>query len=106
MTGSSAFVPELANGVRGEGKHTKLAGIIQVAHFFGDGAVLLIEKHSGTQERGLRQSAPPPEPATIARPAATWEGEFCVYATMVGRAAAQETRAAVGFFLNTSYYVE
>jgi len=60
-------IVQLANGARGEGKHTKLAGIIQVANFFGDGAVA-IEKDGGTQERGLRQSAPPRRRATIARP--------------------------------------
>jgi hypothetical protein len=60
-------IVQLANGARGEGKHTKLAGIIQVADFFGDGAVA-IEKDGGTPERGLRQSAPPRRRATIPRP--------------------------------------
>jgi hypothetical protein len=35
-----------------------LAGIIQVADFFGDGAVP-IEKNGGAQQYGLRQNAPP-----------------------------------------------
>ena len=48
-------IVQLANGARGKGKHTKSAGVIQVADFFGDGAVA-IEKDGGTQERGLRQS--------------------------------------------------
>ena len=51
-------IVQLANGGGGEGKHTKLAGIIQVADFFGDGAVA-IEKNGGTQQCGLRQNAPP-----------------------------------------------
>ena len=68
-------IVQLANGARGEGKHTKLAGIIQVADFFGDGAVA-IEKHSGTQERGLRQSAPPRKRATIARPSQHGRAKF------------------------------
>jgi hypothetical protein len=37
-------IVQAANGCGGEGKHTKLGGIIQVADFFGDSAVA-VEKN-------------------------------------------------------------
>ncbi len=37
-----------ADGTRDKGKHTKTAGVIQVAHFLGDGPVA-IQKNGGAQ---------------------------------------------------------
>jgi hypothetical protein len=48
---------EAADGSRDKGKHTKSAGMIQVAHFFGDGAIA-VEKDGGTPAGRFRQDAP------------------------------------------------
>src|ERR1700716_3984937 len=66
-----AGIVEAANGIGGEGKHTKLADIIQVADFFGDGAVA-IEKNGRARQRGLRQDPPPRTLARTARRQSRW----------------------------------
>ena len=53
---------QTTNGPCSERKHTKMAGIIQVANLFGNSAVA-IEKHRGPRERCFKQDAPPRMPA-------------------------------------------
>jgi len=56
--GQSGFV-QAANSIRYVWQDTKSADVIQVADFFGDGAVA-VEKNRGTERASVRQGAPPP----------------------------------------------
>jgi hypothetical protein len=55
-----------ANGVSNTRQDTKSADVIQVADFFGNGAVA-IEKNCGAERAGFRQDAPPPLKSSVAR---------------------------------------
>src|SRR5579859_246210 len=49
---------QAANRIGDMGQNTKSADVIQVADFFGNGAIA-IEKNGGTERTGFRQDAPP-----------------------------------------------
>jgi hypothetical protein len=55
-----------ANGISNTGQDTKSAEVIQVADFFGNGAVA-IEKNCGAESAGFRQDAPPSMKSSVAR---------------------------------------
>jgi len=57
---------QAAYGIRHAWQDTKSADVIQVADFFGDGAVA-IEKYCGAESTGLRQGAPPSMKSSGAR---------------------------------------
>jgi hypothetical protein len=60
-------VVQAANGIRYAWQDTKSADVIQVADFFGNGAVT-VEKNGGLKSTGLRQGAPPATKSSDARP--------------------------------------
>jgi len=57
---------QAANGISNTRQDTKSAHVIQVADFFGYGAVA-IEKNCRAEGAGIRQDAPPPMKSTVAR---------------------------------------
>ncbi len=59
-------VVQTAYGVRYAWQDTKSADVIQVADFFGDGAVA-IEENGGAERAGVRQGAPPSTKSNVAR---------------------------------------
>ena len=63
--GHSGFV-QAANGLRDMRQDTKSADVIQVADFFGDGAVA-IEKNGWSERAGFKQGAPRSMKSTVAR---------------------------------------
>jgi hypothetical protein len=58
---------QAANGISNTRQDTKSADVIQVADFFGNGAVA-IEKNRGAEYADVRQNAPPSTISTVARP--------------------------------------
>jgi len=54
------------NGISNMRQDTKSADVIQVADFFGNGAVA-IEKNCGAESAGFRQDAPPSMKSSVAR---------------------------------------
>ena len=57
---------QAADGIRNMRQDTKSADMIQVADFFGNGAVA-IEKNGGARSAGFRQDAPPSTKSIAAR---------------------------------------
>ena len=63
--GQSGFV-QTADGIRNMRQDTKSADVIQVADFFGDGAVA-IEKDGRAERASFSQDAPPPTKSNAGR---------------------------------------
>jgi hypothetical protein len=61
----SGFI-QTANGLRDMRQDTKSADVIQVAHFFSDGAIT-VEKNRGSERAGVRQGAPRSMKSSAAR---------------------------------------